>query len=213
MGEYRPFAISKFENNVDFIPEMVEGEFDIPFIKPEEYVHAEYVPFHEAGSIWYKREEKGIHFFIDDYKFSGIWNQRERYRKLLTEYKVVLSPDFSPYYDWPIMVQRWNHYRKHLIGAWMQSIGCIVYPTVTWSDEKSYAYCFDGEPYGATVCVSNMGMRRDKENRRLFMNGYDKMMEVLEPETILFYGTIPKECKGNIVPMELFEKHIKETRK
>ena len=37
MGEKRMYAISRFENNVDFVPEYVEGEFDIPLIKPETY--------------------------------------------------------------------------------------------------------------------------------------------------------------------------------
>ena len=213
MGEKRTCAISRFENNVDFIPEYVEGEFEIPFIKPEPYVEATYIPFNYAGSTWYKRDEKGIHFFIYDYQFQCLWNRRETYRNMLTQFKAVLTPDFSNYYDWPIMVQRWNHYRKHLIGSWMQSIGCRVYPTITWSDERSYEYCFDGEPFRSTVCVSNVGMQKNMENRRLFMCGWDKMMEVLEPETILFYGTVPRECDGNIIPMETFTKRLKEMKK
>lgn len=213
MGEKRTYAIEQYENNVDFIPEYVEGELDIPFIKPEPYVEAEYIPFNMAGSQWYKREEKGIHFFIHDYQFQRLWTHRERYAEMLKEFKVVLSPDFSPYYDWPVMVQRWNHYRKHLLGAWMQEIGCRVYPTITWSDERSLEWCFDGEPYRATVCVSSVGTQKKVEDRKLFMRGWDRMMEVLEPETILFYGHIPDECKGNIVPMVEFSKRFKEVRK
>ena len=213
MGEKRTYAISRFENNVDFIPEFVEGEFDIPFIKPELYVEAQYIPFNCAGSSWYKREEKGVHFFIHDYQFQGLWNNRERYAEMLKQFKVVLTPDFSPYYDWPVMVQRWNHYRKHLLGAWMQSIGCRVYPTITWSDERSLEWCFDGEPYRATVCVSNVGMQKNPDNRRLFMIGWDRMIEELDPDTIIFYGNPPTECKGNIVLMEEFTKRFKEVKK
>lgn len=206
MSDKREYAISRFINNVDFVPEYVEGEFDIPFIKPEPYVPAEYIPFNMAGSSWYKREEKGVHFFIHDYKFECLWNNRDKYAQLLKEFGAVLTPDFSPYCDWPVMVQRWNHYRKHVLGAWMQSIGCTVYPTITWSDERSLEWCFDGEPCESTVAVSSVGMMRLKEDRILFMNGWYRMLDVLKPETILFYGSIPKECDGNIVPIETFQK-------
>ena len=207
MSDQRLYSISRFMNNVDFIPEFVEGEFEIPFIKPEDYEPAkEYIPFNCANSTKTGRENKGIHFFIHDYQFECLWTHREKYRNLLKQYKVILTPDFSPYMDWPIMVQRWNHYRKHLLGAWMQEIGCLVYPTVTWSDERSLEWCFDGEPYRSTVCVSSVGMMKKKTDRRLFMQGYNRMLEVLEPETILFYGDIPKECDGNIVEIETFQK-------
>lgn len=210
MSDNRPYSMSRFVNNVDFIPKYVEGDLQIPFIEPEPFVRATYVPFNMAGSVRYKREEKGIHFFIHDYQFEGLWSRRNKYADMLKQYKVVLSPDFSPYMDWPYMVQIWNHYRKHLLGAWMQEIGCRVYPTVTWTDEKSYAWCFDGEPFRSTVCVSSVGVMKQKRDRGLFLKGYDKMLEVLEPETILFYGTIPRECEGNIVPMDIYTNKFKE---
>lgn len=207
MSDERPYAISRYINNVDFTPEYVEGEFAIPFIKPEPYVPAdEYVPFNLASTTRSNRDRKGVHFFIHDYLFESIWTHREKYRALLSQFKVVLSPDFSPYMDWPIMVQRWNHYRKHLIGTWLQDIGCTVYPTVTWSDARSLKWCFDGEPAHSTVCVSSVGMMKRIEDKALFMRGYDRMLEVLEPETILFYGSVPKECDGNIVMIDPFHK-------
>ena len=207
MSDNRHCAVSRFKNNVDFVPEYVEGEFEIPFIMPEEYVPVkEYIPFNLASSTRAGREDKGIQFFIHDYLFEGLWSHREKYSGMLKQYKAVLAPDFSPYYDWPVMVQRWNHYRKHLLGAWMQSIGCRVYPTVTWSDERSLEWCFDGEPAHSTVCVSSVGMMKKKEDFPLFMRGYDRMLEVLEPETILFYGAIPRECEGNIIEIEPYYK-------
>ena len=207
MSDARKYAISRYANNIDFIPEYVEGEFEIPLIKPEPYVPVkEYIPFNYASSTRSSRDEKGIHFFIHDYQFENLWTRREKYGDMLKQFKAVMSPDFSPYMDWPIMVQRWNHYRKHLLGTWMQDIGCRVYPTVTWSDERSLEWCFDGEPAYATVCVSSVGMMKKKEDRILFMRGYDRMLEVLQPETILFYGSVPKECDGNIVMIDPFQK-------
>lgn len=205
------YAKKHYENNVDFIPPMVEGKFDIPFITPETYEPTLFIPFHQAPA--YNRFEFGVHFFISDYRFQAMWKQRERYRTMLTEFRAVTTPEFSVYVDWPVMVQMWNHYRKHLLGAWMQSIGCKVYPTITWGYMDSYEWCFDGEPFRGTVCVSTVGVTKDKAMRKMFLDGYEKMLEVLEPKTILFHGIIPKECGGNIVPMEELKRRFKETQK
>ena len=193
-----------FENNVDFIPDSITRN-GIPIIKPEQYIDTTWIPFSDAGSRWYMREAFGIHFFISDCRFQRLWTGRDKYREMLTQYAAVMTPDFSLFTDWPLPVQKWNHYRKHLLGAWMQSLGCRVYPTIAWSDESSYTWCFDGEPYNATVCVSSVGSQNSKETRQLFLSGYNAMLEKLEPETIVFYGSIPDECKGNIVKIESFQ--------
>lgn len=213
MAQYRPHSVENYTNNVDFIPEYVEGPFDIPLIKPEPYVDVDqWLPFNMAGTTQYKRERRGVHFFVHDYYFENVWTRREKYGPMFKQYGAVLTPDFSPFTDWPIMVQRWNHYRKHLLGAWMQSIGCRVYPTVTWTDEKSYEWCFDGEPYRSTVAISSVGMMKNKNDIKLFLKGYDKMMEVLEPETIILYGKVPDGLEGNIVHVEPFYGRFKEMK-
>ena len=209
MGEKREYAISRYENNVDFIPEYVEGEFEIPFILPEPYEPTEFIPFNMASTC-YKKGEVGIHFFIHDYQFQRLWMMREKYRNLLPQFKAVMTPDFSMFTDLQVMIQRWNHYRKNLMGAWMQSIGCTVYPTITWSDEQSYKWCFEGEPHYATVCVSSIGTQKNAKTKELFLSGYEQMMARLHPDTILFYGKVPEECTGNIVILNSFQDRIVE---
>ena len=205
------FAIAHYENNVDFNPLFVDGPYEIPVIYPEEYEPVEWVSFRDAKKIT-KCKPYGIHFYLSDYVFLNVWNEREKYRHFFRRFGAVMTPGFSMYTDWPKMVQMWNHYRRHLIGAWMQEIGCRVYPTILWSDEESYEFCFDGEPHGSTVCVSSVGTQKNPEARRLFLSGYDRMMEVLEPKTILFYGKVPKECTGNIVRIEAFQNKFERMR-
>lgn len=206
------YAIAHYENNVDFVPEFVDGPFEIPYIRPEKYDPVEWVSFKEAKGIG-KCKPYGIHFYLSDYVFQNIWSNREKYRHMFKRFGAVMTPGFSMYTDWPKMVQMWNHYRRHLIGAWMQEIGCKVYPTILWSDEESWDWCFDGEPQHSTVCVSSVGTQKNREARRLFLAGYEAMMYVLKPETILFYGNVPKECKGNIVHIEPFQEKFREVRK
>ena len=208
------YAVAMYENNVDFIPEEITGIYDTPVIYGEEYAgDTMWISFQEAARRQYKRDEFGVHFFIDDYQFQKLWTGREKYRNVLPGFKAVMSPDFSIFTDWPEPVKLWNHYRKHLLGAWMQSIGCRVYPTISWADEDSYSWCFNGDPRKATVCVSSVGTQMNKESKRLFLAGYDKMLERLEPKTILFYGRIPDECRGNIVPIRAFQERLRMVKK
>ena len=91
-------------------------------------------------------ENKVVHFYLDDYQFERVWSLPERYVDLLKQYRAVLSPDFSMYVDFPRVVSMFNHYRKQWCGAYWQEYGIKVIPTVGWSDEASFEWCFDGLP-------------------------------------------------------------------
>nr|DAQ24053.1 MAG TPA: protein of unknown function (DUF4417) [Caudoviricetes sp.] len=43
-----------------------------------------------------------------------------------------------------------------------------------------------------------------KKKKELFLSGYNAMIERLHPESIVFYGKVPEECKGNIVRIKAF---------
>lgn len=185
------------------------GPYDIPPIEPEPYVPCKWKSFKFVRETR-ETQRVGVHFFISDYDFERVWTQTGKYLEMLKRFAAVMSPDFSLFTDWPVAAQIWNHYRKHYIAALLQSQGCKVYPSISWSDKRSYAWCFDGEPVGATVCVSSVGTQYYDSTRRLFLHGYDAMLERLKPATILFYGNVPPECRGNIVPIEYDQKQFRE---
>ena len=168
-----------------------DGYFECPPILPIDmditdakligfnYVHVEKEP-----------RDKIIHFYLDDYQFDRVWNSPENYLDVLRKYKAVLSPDFSMYEDFPRAVSLFNHYRKQWCGAYWQEHGINVIPTVGWTREDSYEYCFEGLPRNALVCISTLGMFFDKEHRAKFMKGYEVALDVLKPKKILFYGKL-----------------------
>lgn len=123
---------------------------------------------------------------------------------LLSDFQMVMTPDFSLYTDWPKAIQIYNHYRKHWLGAYWQSLGLNVIPTIAWSDSDSFGWCFDGTPKGATVAVSSVGTQASAETKRLFLAGWYEMLDRLQPETVIFYGNVPSECKANIVRVKAF---------
>lgn len=187
------------------------GEYGIPQIKPETFEgNCEFVGFNYARGKCNNPEEKAVHFFLDDYQFDALWRNPDRYVDKLSKFRYILTPDFSTYTNFPKAIQIYNHYRKHWIGAYLQEYGCRVIPTISWSTPDSYDWCFDGEPEGGTVAVSSVGCMNSKEKKALFLAGYEEMVRRLQPETIIFYGSVPEECMGNIVRILAFTDKFNE---
>lgn len=184
------------------------GQYDIPILKPCIYDHCDFIGFNYAKSEKNK-SEKGLHFFVDDYQFERLWRSPYIHTNLIGQFRFVLTPDFSIYNDYPKALQIFNHYRKHWLGALWQSVGYKVIPTISWSDEDSFKWCFDGEPVGGTVAISSVGTQNDKKSKNDFICGYNEMIERLKPETIIFYGKVPEECTGNIIKIKSFQEKFR----
>lgn len=188
------------------------GEYGIPRIEPTHFEHpCEFIGFNYAANAK-KREEKAIHFFLDDYQFNRLWQNIDRYVAMLIQFKYVFTPDFSTYTDFPKAIQIYNHYRKHWCGAYLQMLGVQIIPTISWSTPDSNEWCFDGEPEGGTVAVSSVGCMNVKAKKELFLQGYKAMIDRLHPESIIFYGKVPDECKGNIVRIKQFADRFNEAK-
>lgn len=186
------------------------GQYSIPQITPELYDEGvEWIGFNYAKSTK-DCEGKGVHFFVDDYIFQRLWTDIDRYIPMLRRFRYVMSPDFSTYTDFPKAIQIYNHYRKHWVGAYLQEAGIQVIPTISWSTPDSFEWCFDGEPEGGAVAVSSVGVMNSIGKKCLFLAGYEEMVRQLHPETIIFYGTVPEECMGNIVRVRAFSEKFKE---
>ena len=96
------------------------GEYDIPVLQPYQYEPTEFVGFNYAKTAKDK-QNKGIHFFVDDYQFERVWRSPAQYIDMFSQFQCVITPDFSLYTDYPKAIQIYNHYRKHWIGALLQS--------------------------------------------------------------------------------------------
>ena len=176
------------ENFGVFQPRVTDGRFEIPRIQPERLPAVEWTGFNYARGMSGTQEETGVHFFLDDYQFRAVWEYPERYAQALGRFGAVLSPDFSAYADMPQILQLWNHYRKHWLGAFWQSRGLTVVPTISWSTPASWEWCFDGEPRGGAVAISTVGVERDRNAFDFFAAGYQEMITRLQPLQILVYG-------------------------
>jgi len=174
------------------------GKYDIPRILPMEVEQpVEMIGFNFAAK--YKHPERvGIHFFLKDYQFSRLWTSPDMYTGMLRRFRFVCTPDFSMYTDFPLALQINSHYRKHWLGAYWQSKGITVITTICWSDERSFEWCFDGEPEKSTVAISSVGTQLNERSKRLFLLGYQQMMSRLQPKIVLFHGRIPAEITAKM---------------
>lgn len=151
-----------------------------------------------------------VHFFKDDNKFEYMYRDafgRNSESKVtqLAQYTAVCTPDFSLYPDMPYPIQLDQVFKNRWCGAHWQAAGLNVLPTISWGDESSYDFCFEGIPAHATVVVSTVGCQK---SRRQFLAGYDEMLNRLQPETIICYGNPFQEMDGNILsyPYSAFRK-------
>ncbi|MDO4570285.1 MAG: DUF4417 domain-containing protein [Planctomycetia bacterium] len=193
--------------------DFVSGKFQIPCVFPETVCVQRLVAFNKIRSFQEVTKNIGVHFFLDDYQFERVWNKPERYAKMLAGFACVLSPDFSMYADMPLAMQIWNHYRKMAVSQVLQNQGITVVPTLNWSTEESFQFCFDGMPKNGTIAVSSVGCCKNSSVREKWTRGMNEAVGRLKPKTILFYGS-PIEFQNQGSEVVYFQpEHLQRVRK
>lgn len=164
-----------------------DDPYNIPMLKRESFKPEDLVPYHETLRPKKKAWDNTVHFFLDDYKFESVWNTPLKTLSRIQKIGTALTPDFSLYLDYPIALQIFNVYRNRWLGRYWQEHGVAVIPTVSWSDKRSYDFCFRGIPKNSAVAISTVGTK-NPEVREYFIEGFMEMLKQLEPKTIIVYG-------------------------
>ena len=170
------------------------GELEIPRTEYTDAIPERLIPFSKAVSghdfdAW-------VHFFEDDSAFERLWNNPNRYLPILQRYRGVIMPDFSLYRDMPLVQQQWNVYRSRAIGHWLYKNGVPVIPNIRFGDERTYELCCCGVPRGGTIAVGSHGCIKITRERECFQRGLAYVVERLQPQTIIVYGTAPDAVFG-----------------
>lgn len=178
------------------------GKWQIPFIKNQKIDtnNISLIAYSDTRSKDNKTNVKrGVHFFVDDYRFTGVYNNPKRSLKKLSQYSFLLTPDYSTYSDMNLWRQIESVAHSRWVGAYWQSKGLKVIPTVTWGDARSYSFCFDGIEQNSTVAIGMIGC---KGNKTAFMRGYNAMLEKLSPSYIICFGEPFDEMNGNLIVVD-----------
>lgn len=99
---------------------------------------------------------------------------------------------------------RWNGDARKVID---EKVKEVMTPAIERVSLEDYVVKLDG-----TVAISSVGTQKDKIDKELFLKGYKEMIRRLEPESIIFYGNVPEECKGNIIRVKAFQEKFSEAK-
>lgn len=188
--------------------ERTAGFYQMPIIKKIDYIPKDLISFNYAKTA--QDKSVGVHFYIDDYQFERVWNNPIMYVDILKEFDCVITPDFSLYLDMPIAMKIWNTYRNRLIGQIMYDCGIKVIPNVSWAEEDTFKFCFDGIEPGGTVSISTIGVKRDPEAKAIWTAGVTEMIKRIKPKAILVYGGKIEYDYPKDIDVIYFENKIKE---
>jgi len=176
-----------------------DNRWGIPDLPISHRVPSRMIAYNDRHGCQTAEPAAAVHFFLDDYRFETLWTKPQRPLSRLQRVGAALTPDFSLWRDMPPAMQIWQTYRARWCGMWMLQHGIQVIPTVSWSTEDSWAYCFAGIPQGSVVAVSTVGTRAS-DARPLFNAGYTAMCETLHPTLVLVYGTPPGDEIAGLAP-------------
>lgn len=175
-----------------------DGTFEMPVIKKTK-LDLETIELIGYDKLNEGQTDKIVHFFLDDYKFEILWKDPEPRIEKLKEYRAILSPQFSMYTEMPVAVQIYQVFKSRWCGAYFQSKGLKVIPSLVWGEADTFWFSFDGVNEGSVVAVSTVGMRTEKQ---LFLAGYKEMLRRIKPKAIICYGDPFEEMEGKLIVID-----------
>lgn len=186
-----------------FNPELVTsasfaGLLEIPVLeKPDQYVIPKtIVPFSKRNYV--NAAEAFVCFYENDILFRDVLTSTADHIDELKQFSGVISPDCSLYWDMPLCLQIANIYMNRAVAYNLQQNGIYVIPNVRWRDERTFTteilpekVAFLGIPKHSIVSVGTYGCVKSREEQKMFRAGLIAMLDELEPEIVLVYGSMP----------------------
>lgn len=178
-----------------------EGKWGFPIIKKQQLDvnDIELISCSDVSKKDDRNLHKGVHFFVDDFRFETIYDHPEKALERYGKYRFLLTPDYSLYAEMDPWRQIESVGKARWVGAKWQANGKIVIPTVSWGLARSFEFCFDGIQKNSIVAVGMIGCKRNKAD---FLKGYYQMLTKIEPEAIICLGDPFDEMDGNIIPVD-----------
>lgn len=182
-----------------------DGDLEIPHIDaPDQIV----IP---TGMVPFSQRERDrdhdsfVCFYEHDVRFREVITNTEAFVDDLRRYPGVISPDCSLYVDAPLVVQLTSLYLNRAVGYYLRNQGLNVIPNIRWGDERTYTTeifrdkaAFLGVDKHSIVSIGTFGQIKSAESKRVFREGLIAMLDELEPEIVLVYGSMPGAVFGDL---------------
>lgn len=173
------------------------GKYNMPIIRKQEIdvEKIKFLSYVNAKPDDNENLDKTIHFFTYDWKFEKVYEKAEEELEKLKQYYCLLSPDFSIFTNMPLALQIESVFKNRWCGAYWQSQGLKVIPTISWGDERSFDFCFDGVEEGSIIAVCTYCRENCEEE---FMLGYNEMLKRIKPSLVICYDEPFKSMGANV---------------
>ena len=138
-----------------------------------------------------KVNERGYicgHFYIEDAKIERYWNRLTSLQSFFEQFRMLIAPNLSCTEQMPLEAKRWNVFRNKLMASWLQSKGICVIPDVMWWENADLDWNLDGIPKHSVISINSTGLRCNTNSKRIWIEGYKQVVEILKPIVILRYG-------------------------
>lgn len=130
---------------------------------------------------------KIVHSFRFDKELIRYFNNPIQFLHKASAYYAITSFDFSMSPQMGFHEIYEATYNNRWIGAFAQSLGKKVIPTVGWVDKKYYDITFAGLRDGSVIIISTLGANNE-ESRPVFLNGYYDLRTRFPNSKILCVG-------------------------
>lgn len=188
-----------------------DGALEIPTIKrPETLIIPKgMIPFTQRKRT--NGYSEFVVFYEHDVRFADVLLETDNYIEELKKFPGIVSPDCSLYRDMPLCLQIANTYMNRAIGCYLQKCGIYVIPNIRWGDERSYTtavlpekFAFLGVEKHGIVSIGTYGCIQGKTNAHYFKEGLKAMLDELQPEIVLVYGSMPNKIFGEFMNLTKF---------
>lgn len=161
-------------------------------------------------------------FYVDDQRFESIWNDAvsaiEKFKQ--QGFEGLFEPDFSMWWEMPMVVQFWNIYRSRWCARYWQEAGLKIIPSLKWSEKSSYEAAIAGYP--KQLKLASFQCRTLGKNIQNSLKGLKFICDSISIESLLLYGgsenteaveTASKMIpQTKMIPLPSFTQRARETR-
>lgn len=136
-----------------------------------------------------------ICFYCTDPGFQPILSNPKRYVNKLKQFDSVVGLDASPYDNMPIVVQKSQIYLNIACTYYYGSMGIKVIPNVRLGDDRTLS-SLEAYPKHNLIAIGTHGFVKRVDNRHIFKEQVDIIIDELEPSGICVYGPALDEIFG-----------------
>ena len=132
-------------------------------------------------------KETGISFYCSDIGFQPILNNPKKYIDKLKQYQCVVGLDASPYDNMPIVVQKSQIFLNLACTYYFGTKGIKIIPNVRLGDNRTIS-SLEAYPKHTLIGIGSNGFVKRLDNRYIFADQVQKIVDELEPSGICVYG-------------------------